>query len=70
VTAPDVKGTHDAWVATIPDAELRAGDDVIVDPKPIDWVSIRGSWTAFAMVFGLTEADFDDLPNVDGDLLP
>jgi hypothetical protein len=57
-------------VATIPDAELRAGDDVIVDPKPIDWVSIRGSWTAFAMVFGLTEADFPDLLDIEGDLLP
>jgi hypothetical protein len=68
VTVPDVRGTHQAWVATIPDDELRAGDDLIINPTPKDWVAIRGGWNGYAVLYGLSFADI--YPDCDGDVLP
>lgn len=57
---PSVRDTHTAYVASLTAADLTAGDDLVVDPKPIDWVAVRGSYDPTRVLFGVTPADLAD----------
>lgn len=53
---PDVRGTHQVWVTTLldDDVELRAGDDVIIDPTPSDVSTTAGRWERYEMLCDTT----------------
>jgi hypothetical protein len=63
-----VRATHAEQAAAITDAELRAGDDLIINPAPIDWVAVRGSWSGYAVLYGITFGDI--YPDLEGDVIP
>lgn len=66
MTAPTVRDTHHAWVATIPAADQTSTltgdqDTVAVWPHNARW----------AVTFGLMPDDYLDLPlHIDGDVIP
>ena len=59
---------HDAYVATLTDEQLRAGDDLIINPTPQEFASTSGRWCNLATHYGLSFADL--YPDIEGDVLP
>jgi hypothetical protein len=53
MTVPSVRDTHNAWIATLTDDDLRAGDDLLIDPARSEWGAVSGKYNGWHVSFPL-----------------